>query len=207
MRLGCGLEPDTISLASVTAVTTNVSNKRWGPDVSLCKPGDEGTLAGTPQPCVRVGYVGNHIAPCRQRFFGNTQHATKSTDVRWGFTAPGVYIPQIERGQELRGVTLQMPCHSLKQAHLWFDWGFLLPLQRSKPDIKMEPSAGRPMDYQVGDNAVSPNSAHEGDNSGGGGTVLQGTSLCWVSRCCSHKARLPKSCYLNGWVTSSRWSN
>ncbi len=28
MRLGGGLDPDTISLASVTAVTTNVSNKR-----------------------------------------------------------------------------------------------------------------------------------------------------------------------------------
>lgn len=28
MRYGAGLEPDTISLASVTAVTTNVSNKR-----------------------------------------------------------------------------------------------------------------------------------------------------------------------------------
>lgn len=28
MLLGGGLDPDTISLASVTAVTTNVSNKR-----------------------------------------------------------------------------------------------------------------------------------------------------------------------------------
>lgn len=28
IRLGGGLDPDTISLASVTAVTTNVSNKR-----------------------------------------------------------------------------------------------------------------------------------------------------------------------------------
>ncbi|PKU27698.1 otofhypothetical protein [Limosa lapponica baueri] len=73
MRQACGLEPDTISLASVTAVTTNVSNKR------------------------------------------------------------------------------------------------------SKPDIKMEPSAGRPMDYQVGDNAVSPASAHGGDNTEGGGILLQGT--------------------------------
>lgn len=29
MRLAGSLEPDTISLASVTAVTTNVSNKRF----------------------------------------------------------------------------------------------------------------------------------------------------------------------------------
>lgn len=29
MRLAGSLEPDTVSLASVTAVTTNVSNKRW----------------------------------------------------------------------------------------------------------------------------------------------------------------------------------
>ncbi|XP_042658936.1 otoferlin isoform X3 [Tyto alba] len=35
MRLGGGLEPDTISLASVTAVTTNVSNKRSKPDIKM----------------------------------------------------------------------------------------------------------------------------------------------------------------------------
>lgn len=35
MRLAGSLEPDTISLASVTAVTTNVSNKRWN---SFSKP-------------------------------------------------------------------------------------------------------------------------------------------------------------------------
>ncbi|KAM7118824.1 otoferlin isoform 1-T1 [Ciconia maguari] len=35
MRQGCGLEPDTISLASVTAVTTNVSNKRSKPDIKM----------------------------------------------------------------------------------------------------------------------------------------------------------------------------
>lgn len=29
MRLAGSLEPDTVSLASVTAVTTNISNKRW----------------------------------------------------------------------------------------------------------------------------------------------------------------------------------
>lgn len=27
----------------------------------------------------------------------------------------------------------------------------------------MEPSAGRPMDYQVGDSAVSPTTAHRGE--------------------------------------------
>ncbi|KAI6071975.1 Otoferlin isoform X1 [Aix galericulata] len=35
MRLGVGLDPDTISLASVTAVTTNVSNKRSKPDIKM----------------------------------------------------------------------------------------------------------------------------------------------------------------------------
>ncbi|PKK17997.1 otoferlin, partial [Columba livia] len=35
MRLGGRLEPDTISLASVTAVTTNVSNKRSKPDIKM----------------------------------------------------------------------------------------------------------------------------------------------------------------------------
>uniref|UniRef100_A0A8C9NCG7 Otoferlin n=1 Tax=Serinus canaria TaxID=9135 RepID=A0A8C9NCG7_SERCA len=35
MRYGAGLEPDTISLASVTAVTTNVSNKRSKPDIKM----------------------------------------------------------------------------------------------------------------------------------------------------------------------------
>ncbi|TRY99590.1 hypothetical protein DNTS_007906 [Danionella cerebrum] len=35
MRLGSGLDPDTISLASVTAVTTNVSNKRSKPDIKM----------------------------------------------------------------------------------------------------------------------------------------------------------------------------
>ncbi|KYO37036.1 hypothetical protein Y1Q_0005860 [Alligator mississippiensis] len=35
MRLGGGLDPDTISLASVTAVTTNVSNKRSKPDIKM----------------------------------------------------------------------------------------------------------------------------------------------------------------------------
>uniref|UniRef100_A0A663MES3 Otoferlin n=1 Tax=Athene cunicularia TaxID=194338 RepID=A0A663MES3_ATHCN len=35
MRPGGGLEPDTISLASVTAVTTNVSNKRSKPDIKM----------------------------------------------------------------------------------------------------------------------------------------------------------------------------
>ncbi|XP_061482497.1 otoferlin isoform X2 [Rhineura floridana] len=35
MRLGGGLDPDTISLASVTAVTTNVSNKRSKPDIKI----------------------------------------------------------------------------------------------------------------------------------------------------------------------------
>ncbi|XP_054675264.1 otoferlin isoform X11 [Grus americana] len=35
MRQGGGLEPDTISLASVTAVTTNVSNKRSKPDIKM----------------------------------------------------------------------------------------------------------------------------------------------------------------------------
>ncbi|XP_048154812.1 otoferlin isoform X2 [Corvus hawaiiensis] len=35
MRYGAGLEPDTISLASVTAVTTNVSNKRSKPDIRM----------------------------------------------------------------------------------------------------------------------------------------------------------------------------
>uniref|UniRef100_A0A8C3RFP9 Otoferlin n=1 Tax=Cyanoderma ruficeps TaxID=181631 RepID=A0A8C3RFP9_9PASS len=34
-RHGAGLEPDTISLASVTAVTTNVSNKRSKPDIRM----------------------------------------------------------------------------------------------------------------------------------------------------------------------------
>ncbi|XP_050994691.1 otoferlin isoform X8 [Labeo rohita] len=35
IRLGGGLDPDTISLASVTAVTTNVSNKRSKPDIKM----------------------------------------------------------------------------------------------------------------------------------------------------------------------------
>ncbi|XP_069089787.1 otoferlin isoform X5 [Pleurodeles waltl] len=35
IRLGGGLDPDTISLASVTAVTTNVSNKRSKPDIKI----------------------------------------------------------------------------------------------------------------------------------------------------------------------------
>ncbi|RXN16769.1 otoferlin isoform X5 [Labeo rohita] len=35
IRLGGGLAPDTISLASVTAVTTNVSNKRSKPDIKM----------------------------------------------------------------------------------------------------------------------------------------------------------------------------
>ncbi|XP_063278910.1 otoferlin isoform X1 [Prinia subflava] len=35
MRYGAGLEPDTVSLASVTAVTTNVSNKRSKPDIRM----------------------------------------------------------------------------------------------------------------------------------------------------------------------------
>ncbi|XP_078397631.1 otoferlin isoform X1 [Cetorhinus maximus] len=35
MRFGGGLDPDTISLASVTAVTTNVSNKRSKPDIKM----------------------------------------------------------------------------------------------------------------------------------------------------------------------------
>ncbi|GCB65661.1 hypothetical protein scyTo_0000450 [Scyliorhinus torazame] len=35
MRFGKGLDPDTISLASVTAVTTNVSNKRSKPDIKM----------------------------------------------------------------------------------------------------------------------------------------------------------------------------
>ncbi|KAM9316351.1 LOW QUALITY PROTEIN: otoferlin [Gastrophryne carolinensis] len=35
MRLAGGLDPDTISLASVTAVTTNVSNKRSKPDIKM----------------------------------------------------------------------------------------------------------------------------------------------------------------------------
>ncbi|XP_071987950.1 otoferlin isoform X12 [Engystomops pustulosus] len=35
IRLGGGLDPDTISLASVTAVTTNVSNKRAKPDIKM----------------------------------------------------------------------------------------------------------------------------------------------------------------------------
>lgn len=35
MRLAGSLEPDTISLASVTAVTTNVSNKRSKPDIKM----------------------------------------------------------------------------------------------------------------------------------------------------------------------------
>uniref|UniRef100_A0A3Q3WWF6 Otoferlin n=1 Tax=Mola mola TaxID=94237 RepID=A0A3Q3WWF6_MOLML len=38
MRLAGSLEPDTISLASVTAVTTNVSNKRSKPDIKM-EPG------------------------------------------------------------------------------------------------------------------------------------------------------------------------
>ncbi|XP_026854829.2 otoferlin isoform X7 [Electrophorus electricus] len=35
MRLAGGLDPDTVSLASVTAVTTNVSNKRSKPDIKM----------------------------------------------------------------------------------------------------------------------------------------------------------------------------
>ncbi|XP_053565469.1 otoferlin [Bombina bombina] len=35
IRLGGGLDPDSISLASVTAVTTNVSNKRSKPDIKM----------------------------------------------------------------------------------------------------------------------------------------------------------------------------
>ncbi|KAM6462922.1 otoferlin isoform 2-T2 [Liasis olivaceus] len=35
IRLGGGLDPDAISLASVTAVTTNVSNKRSKPDIKM----------------------------------------------------------------------------------------------------------------------------------------------------------------------------
>ncbi|KAM4043918.1 otoferlin [Anomaloglossus baeobatrachus] len=35
IRLGGGLDPDTISLASVTALTTNVSNKRAKPDIKM----------------------------------------------------------------------------------------------------------------------------------------------------------------------------
>ncbi|XP_043918777.1 otoferlin isoform X5 [Protopterus annectens] len=35
IRLGGGLDPDTISLASVTALTTNVSNKRSKPDIKM----------------------------------------------------------------------------------------------------------------------------------------------------------------------------
>nr|XP_055041938.1 otoferlin isoform X4 [Misgurnus anguillicaudatus] len=35
MRMACGLDPDAISLASVTAVTTNVSNKRSKPDIKM----------------------------------------------------------------------------------------------------------------------------------------------------------------------------
>ncbi|XP_029705528.1 otoferlin isoform X1 [Takifugu rubripes] len=38
MRLAGSLEPDTVSLASVTAVTTNVSNKRSKPDIKM-EPG------------------------------------------------------------------------------------------------------------------------------------------------------------------------
>ncbi|XP_070091861.1 otoferlin isoform X11 [Equus caballus] len=35
IRLGDGLDPDTVSLASVTALTTNVSNKRSKPDIKM----------------------------------------------------------------------------------------------------------------------------------------------------------------------------
>lgn len=35
MRLAGSLEPDTVSLASVTAVTTNISNKRWNSSKQL----------------------------------------------------------------------------------------------------------------------------------------------------------------------------
>ncbi|XP_058143724.1 otoferlin [Dasypus novemcinctus] len=35
MRLGDGLDPDSVSLASVTALTTNVSNKRSKPDIKM----------------------------------------------------------------------------------------------------------------------------------------------------------------------------
>ncbi|XP_077008456.1 otoferlin isoform X3 [Tamandua tetradactyla] len=35
MRLGDGLDPDSLSLASVTALTTNVSNKRSKPDIKM----------------------------------------------------------------------------------------------------------------------------------------------------------------------------
>ncbi|XP_069925439.1 otoferlin [Oryctolagus cuniculus] len=35
LRLGDGLDPDSVSLASVTAVTTNVSNKRSKPDIKM----------------------------------------------------------------------------------------------------------------------------------------------------------------------------
>ncbi|KAJ8796247.1 hypothetical protein J1605_018044 [Eschrichtius robustus] len=35
IRLGDGLDPDSMSLASVTALTTNVSNKRSKPDIKM----------------------------------------------------------------------------------------------------------------------------------------------------------------------------
>ncbi|VTJ53413.1 Hypothetical predicted protein [Marmota monax] len=35
IRLGDGLDPDSVSLASVTALTTNVSNKRSKPDIKM----------------------------------------------------------------------------------------------------------------------------------------------------------------------------
>lgn len=74
MFLGGGLDVDAISLASVTAVTTNVSNKR--------------------QACLHL-----HLCPLN----------TSSALINF----------------------VQLLSH------------------RSKPDIKMEPSSGRPVDYQV----------------------------------------------------------
>jgi len=82
IRLAGTVDPDTISLASVTAVTTNVSNKRS---------------------------VHTHTRMLLTWWWG------RSCVLRFHCSNPNVVL------------------HS----------------QRSKPDIKMEPSAGRPVDYQV----------------------------------------------------------
>lgn len=80
IRLAGSLEPDTISLASVTAVTTNVSNKRWNSSLSKSDS------------ILRLKITFNPLWTC--------------------------------------------------------DWSCRMCF-RSKPDIKMEPGSGRPVDYQV----------------------------------------------------------
>ena len=176
--------------------------------MSLCKPGGEGTLADTPQPCVpsdRVCWKSH--CPMQPVFFWKYLACYKEHPCSVVFHSPrGLYSSDSKRAGASRGDPANAVSCSKSVCGLT-EGLFLLPLQRSKPDIKMEPSAGRPMDYQVGDKVVASTSAHGGHSPGGGGAVLQGASSCWVSTHRTHKARLPKSWHLNGRAINSRLSN